>query len=93
MPHERAACDNGLSMGGEGVKGARRRLAAGIFLFFLACLPPTNFSRDGNSMLAVAESLASQGTFAVSPANGERGADGRYYSVWYPLLSVLERKR
>jgi hypothetical protein len=59
-------------------------------LFFLAFLPPLNYSIDGNSMLGVAESLVSRGTFAVSPELGAPGKNGLYYSIWYPFLSILE---
>ena len=64
-------------------------LAAGIFVIYLAFLAPGIYSLDGNSMLAVAESLVTQHAFTVPAGLGIPGAGGRIYSSWYPLLSIL----
>lgn len=65
-------------------------LAFGFCLMYLAFLPPGVYSVDGNSMLAVAESLVTRHTLAVaSPDLGTVGPDGQIYSKWYPLLSFL----
>ena len=61
----------------------------GMTLFFLAFLLPVIYSVDGLSMLAVAESLVTQHSFAVPKTLGVPGVGGLYYSNWYPLLSVL----
>jgi hypothetical protein len=61
----------------------------GTTLFFLAFLSPVIYSGDGLSMLAVAESLVTQHSFAVPKSLGIPGVGGLYYSKWYPLLSVL----
>jgi hypothetical protein len=64
-------------------------LSLGFALFFLAFLPPGIYSIDGNSMLAVSESLVVNHDVSVPPGLGLQGADGRVYSAWYPLLSFL----
>jgi hypothetical protein len=64
-------------------------ISLGFALFFLAFLPPGIYSIDGNSMLAVAESLVTNHDVSVPPGLGSVGADGRTYSNWYPLLSLL----
>src|SRR5437588_9639669 len=65
-------------------------LTFGFALIYLAFLPPGIYSIDGNSMLAVAESLVTRHSFALStPALGVAGPDGQIYSTWYPLLSFL----
>lgn len=65
-------------------------LAFGFSLMYLAFLPPGIYSVDGNSMLAVAESLVTRHSLAVSsPDLGTTGRDGQIYSTWYPLLSFL----
>lgn len=74
--------------------GDARRLAwaltLGFALIYLAFLPPGIYSVDGNSMLAVAESLVTHNSIAVpSSALGTLGPDGHVYSNWYPLLSFL----
>lgn len=70
----------------------RRRvllLGAGLWLFYLAFLPPGQYSVDANSMLAVSESLVARHTIAVPEGLGIPGRNGQIYSIWYPLLSVL----
>ena len=47
------------------------------------------YSIDANSMLAVSESVVANHTLTVPPDLGIPGRDGRTYSTWYPLLSVL----
>lgn len=64
-------------------------LSLGFLLFFLAFLPPGIYSLDGNSMLAVAESLVTSHSVSVPPGLGEVGTGGRIYSSWYPLLSLI----
>ena len=64
-------------------------LGLGVALILLAFTPPAIYSKDGNSMLAVAESLVTHRGFAVAPQYGRLGHDGLYYSPWYPLLSLL----
>jgi hypothetical protein len=65
-------------------------LVSGAFaLFFLAFLPPGIYSIDGNSMLAVAESLVTRHDFSVPAGLGSVGAGGHVYSNWYPLLSLI----
>src|SRR5215469_12296629 len=62
---------------------------AGIWLLLLAFTPPVMPKGDGSSMFAVAESIVTQGTITVSPDLGRAGRGGRFYSVWYPLLSLV----
>ncbi len=64
-------------------------VATGFWLIYLAFLPPGIYSLDGNSMLAVAESLVTHHSFEVPNELGIPGAGGRIYSWWYPLLSIL----
>lgn len=64
-------------------------LTAGVFLIFLAFAPPGIYSVDGNAILAVAESVVSGHGVSVPSELGSVGLDGRFYSNWYPLLSVL----
>ena len=61
----------------------------GTALFFLAFLSPVIYPLDGRSMLAVAESVVTHGSFAVPKSMGIAGLGGLYYSLWYPLLSFL----
>jgi hypothetical protein len=64
--------------------------AAGIFLVYLAFFPAVIYSVDGNSMIAVSESLVTGHGFAVPIAGlGVIGCQGVFYSRWYPLLSIL----
>ncbi len=64
--------------------------AAGIFLVYLAFFPAVIYSVDGNSMIAVSESLVTGHGFAVPIAGlGVIGRQGAFYSRWYPLLSIL----
>jgi hypothetical protein len=64
-------------------------VSLGFALFFLAFLPPGIYSIDGNSMLAVAESLVVNHDVSVPHGLGSVGSDGHVYSNWYPLLSFL----
>jgi hypothetical protein len=63
----------------------------GVALILLAFVPPLIIGADGNSMLAVAESLYQKHTFAVpiGTALSVGGRGGQYYSIMYPLISVL----
>jgi hypothetical protein len=65
------------------------RLALGTALIYLAFLPPGIYSVDGNSILAVAESIVTQHNITVPAGLGIPGRDGQIYSSWYPLQSVL----
>lgn len=64
-------------------------LGIGTGLIYLAFLPPAILSLDGNANLFVAESLVMKRDFTVPPDSGIIGAGGKYYSLWYPLLSIL----
>jgi hypothetical protein len=65
-------------------------LTFGFALIYLAFLAPGVYSLDGNSMLAVAESLVTHHSITVPTSTlGAVGSDGRIYSTWYPLLSFL----
>lgn len=64
-------------------------LAVGFALIYLAFLPPGIYSLDGNSMLAVAESIVTRHDITVPTGLGSPGIDGRIYSDWYPMLSIL----
>lgn len=60
----------------------------GVALIQLALLPPGNYSVDGASMLATADSILS-GSNSHVPCNlGVVGRDGQCFSEWYPLLSL-----
>jgi hypothetical protein len=63
--------------------------SAGVGLVYLAFLSPLIYSADGNSMLAVAESLVTKRNFTVAASVGHLGRGGNYYSIWYPLESIL----
>jgi len=64
--------------------------AIGICLVYAAFFPAVIYAPDGNSMVAVSESLATGHGFTVPiPGLGTIGRHGLYYSMWYPLLSVL----
>lgn len=60
-----------------------------ISLIYLAFLPPGIYSVDGNSMLAVADSLVMHHNTTVPVGLGIVGRGGQIYSSWYPLQSVL----
>lgn len=62
---------------------------AGTWLIYLAFLPPGIYSIDGNSMLAVADSLVIHHNVSVPDGLGIPGKDGLIYSSWYPLQSFL----
>jgi len=64
-------------------------ITAGFTLIFLALIAPGIYSIDGNAMLAVSESLVTHRGFTVPEGLGVPGVGGRFYSHWYPLLSVL----
>jgi hypothetical protein len=63
-------------------------IAASVFLTYLAFLPPLVIAPDERSMLAVSLAML-DGGLSVPQAMGSPGVDGRYYSNWYPLNSVL----
>jgi hypothetical protein len=64
-------------------------IGVGLWLIYLAFLPPGMYSIDANSMLAVSESVVANHSLTVPPDLGIPGRDGRIYSTWYPLLSIL----
>jgi hypothetical protein len=64
-------------------------LGVGTGLIYLACLAPVIWNKDGNGMLEVAISLVKNQNFRVPPSFGALGVDGHYYSMWYPLQSIL----
>ena len=65
-------------------------LMAGVVLVGLAIVPPGSYSVDGASMLAVSDSLLTDGSFSVPCDDvGVRGRGGACYSAWYPLLSIV----
>jgi hypothetical protein len=65
------------------------RLALGTALIYFAFLPPGIYSVDGNSILAVAESIVTQHNLTVPAGLGIPGRNGQIYSSWYPLQSLL----
>src|SRR3974390_1201874 len=65
------------------------QICAGTFLIYLAFLPPGVYSVDGNSMLAVADSLVVHHNVNVPEGLGIQGRNGLIYSSWYPLQSFL----
>jgi hypothetical protein len=65
------------------------RLGLGAALIYLAFVPPGIYSIDGNSMLAVAESIVARHSLAVDPSLGSPGLHQQFYSLWYPLQSAL----
>ena len=75
--------------GKRSTSGLALSVSLAFALFYLAFLPPGIYSVDGNSMLAVAESLVAHHDVSVPPGLGSVGVDGRVYSNWYPLLSFL----
>ena len=64
-------------------------LGFGALLIYLAFLPPGIYSIDGNSMLAVSDSMLHGSITVPTPELGTRGRNGALYSNWYPLLSVV----
>jgi len=75
--------------GSHGATGRTLLLGVGASLAYLAFLAPGIYSIDGNSMLAVAESLVQRHSVAVPAGLGIIGSGGNFYSSWYPLLSFL----
>jgi hypothetical protein len=63
-------------------------LGAGVFLLYASALRPIMISPDERSMLAVALAIA-EGSVAVPASMGSVGLDGRTYSNWYPLASII----
>lgn len=73
-------------------RGVAIRLGGVVALFLLLVGQAQVTVLDGNSMLAVAQSIVHDGSLAVPPELGVRGDDGRYYSKYgllLPLLSVV----
>jgi hypothetical protein len=65
------------------------RFAFGAWLVYLAFLAPSLASWDGGGMLNVAVSIVEHHDITVDPAFGTIGRNGKYYSMWYPLLSII----
>lgn len=63
-------------------------LVAGVFLVYASVLRPVLIAPDERSMLAVSLRLL-EGDLSVPGGHGSRGPDGRTYSNWYPLASVI----
>ena len=64
--------------------------AIGICLVCEAFFAAVICSVDGNSMVAVSESLVAGRWSTVPTAGlGAIGRHGLYYSMWYPLMSIL----
>lgn len=63
-------------------------LVAGVFLIYASVLRPVLISPDERSMLAVSLRLL-DGDLSVPADMGSVGPDGRVYSNWYPLASVI----
>jgi hypothetical protein len=64
-------------------------LSLGVTLIYLAFLKPGIWGFDGMDMFEVAKSLVTKGNFTVPPGSGQLGRDGQYYSIRYPLLSII----
>jgi hypothetical protein len=65
------------------------RCTIGVCLVYAGFFPAVIYSVDGNSMVAVAESLVTKHSLVVPVSLGAIGRGGLYYSMWYPLLSAL----
>ena len=63
-------------------------LFGALALILLSVAPPLNYSSDGASMLAVAESLVTRGAITVPCARGSLAHGGACYSTFYLLQSV-----
>jgi len=59
-----------------------------VLLFYTAFLPPVVITPDERSMVAVSLSML-EGDAAVPAQMGTPGVNGRTYSNWYPLNSIL----
>ncbi|MBW3607389.1 MAG: hypothetical protein KY463_03375 [Actinobacteria bacterium] len=73
-------------------RGVATRLGGTVAVFLLLVGQAQVTVLDGNSMLAVAQSIVHDGSLAVPPELGVRGDDGMHYSKYgllLPLLSVL----
>ncbi|HEV2058408.1 MAG TPA: hypothetical protein VGR11_03560, partial [Solirubrobacteraceae bacterium] len=73
-------------------RGVATRLGGAVAVFLLLVGQAQVTVLDGNSMLAVAQSIVHDGSLAVPPQFGVRGDDGMHYSKYgllLPLLSVL----
>ncbi|TVR07066.1 MAG: hypothetical protein EA395_13400 [Phormidium sp. GEM2.Bin31] len=65
-------------------------LFLGISLIYLTFMKPGIWGFDGNDMLNVSISLVTEGNFTVpEDSGGKLGRGGNYYSIRYPLLSIL----
>jgi hypothetical protein len=81
--------DPGFTPDGHNVRQAAALTVAGIWLVLVAFTSPVIPKGDGYSMFTVAESIVNQSSITVPPDLGRLGRGGRYYSPWYPLLSVV----
>jgi hypothetical protein len=78
-----------FSCDARNLRRATALAVAGIWMMLVAFTPPVIAKGDGSSMFAVAESIVTGGSMAVPPGQGVIGREGRYYSPWYPLLSLV----
>lgn len=78
-----------LSMNNSNTRRLAWALALGTGLIYVAFLPPGIYSIDGNSILAVAESIVTRHNLTVPAGLGILGRNGQIYSSWYPLQSLL----
>lgn len=78
-----------LSCDGRNLRRATIWAVAGIWMMLVAFTPPVIAKGDGSSMFAVAESIVTRGSITVPAGLGVIGREGRYYSPWYPLLSLV----
>lgn len=61
----------------------------GVTLLGLAFMPPAPYSIDGNSPIAMAQSIVMDHDITVPAELGRVGRDGRVYSAFYLLLTLL----
>jgi hypothetical protein len=72
------------------IKPSLIALFVGIVMILLAFLKPGIWGFDGNDMLFMSQSLILKGNLTIPEgAGGVLGADGQYYSIRYPLLSIV----
>lgn len=64
-------------------------LALGSWLIYLAFMAPSMATWDGGGMLRVAISIVTKHDLTVEAAYGMLGRGGKYYAIWYPLLSFI----
>jgi hypothetical protein len=65
------------------------RLTLGAWLLYLSVLAPSLATWDGGGMLNVSVSLIQKHDITVDPTFGQMGRGGKFYGMWYPLLSLV----